>query len=313
MEPASVRLTAFRTPITEPMHEIPCAACGGTEYQRLQIQNDIGFHSLLECNQCSLVRMERLPSPPTEPTATETTPVLESFNPFLEWLKTQLILKPEIRRLKPCLKGKGPVLDVGCGTGRATALWRDHGAVEVHGMEFEPLWADMASQRFGLHTIKGRFEDTDIPDESYELIIFRHVLEHFADPAKVLAQALRILRPGGHVLIIVPNGDGLGRRIFRRYWAWGVSDHIYTFSPISLGTLLKRVGFKDNRVLHSPSPMLLAASLHNWLVVHGMGRTAKWLHPGSLISNALFFPLSLGGKIFGRGEVITVLAQKCTE
>ena len=264
---------------------------------------------LLRCRECGLVRMEQLPAPESA-TAKGTHPVLESFNPTLEWLKTQLILKPEIRRMKRYLKDKGPVLDVGCGTGRATSLWSSYGGMEVHGVEFQPAWAETARKRFGLHVLEGRFEEVEFPENTYSLVILRHVLEHFPDPAPVLTKVRSILKAGGYVLIMVPNGDSLGRRIFGSSWVWAPPAHIYTFSPPSLSQLLKKHEFVNIRVVHSPSPMLLSAGLHNWLLVHGKKNAAGFLHQGSLISNSFFFPLGLAGKFLGRGEVITVMAEK---
>lgn len=303
----------FHTPVTVQIEAIPCPACGGTDYQRLSAQKKDGLHPLLECRGCSLVRMEEIPLPRETVHATDTTPVLETFSPLLEWLKTELILKPEIRRLRSYMKGKGPVLDVGCGTGWATAIWRDHSHMEVHGMELEPLWADMAAKRFGLHVLNEKFENASIQDGTYEMVIFRHVLEHFLDPAKILRQADRILKPGGYVLIIVPNGDSLGRRIFRQYWEWAPPSHIYNFSPRSLSRLLQRAGFLLTKIFHSPSPVLLSTSLHNWLECQGRRRLAAFFHDGSLLLNSLFFPLAVAGKIFHLSEVITVLARKAED
>jgi len=300
---------AAREPLKVQAFEMACLACGGSEHQKLAANRVNNIFPLLECRECGLIRMAELPLPKNE-VAVDTNPVLETFTPFLEWLKTQFILKPEIRRTRRQLKGKGPVLDVGCGTGWATSLWKSYGGMEVHGLEFQPAWAEMATKRFGFPVLKGRFEDINLGDHLYELVILRHVLEHFPDPLRVLNKVYRILKPGGYGLIMVPNGAGFGRRIFKGYWIWAPPEHIYTFSPGSLGRLLKRSGFGDIRTLHSPSPMLLAASLYNWLACRGKPGLAKRFHPGSLISNGLLLPLSIAGKIFGRGDVITVLARK---
>ena len=294
---------------TESTKGFSCLACEGSMASRFSALQKKKVFPLLECRSCGLIRMEVFP-PPVPATVKDTNPVLESFSPVLQWLKAEVILKPEIRRMRSTLKGKGPVLDVGCGTGWAASLWKTFGGMEVHGLEFQPAWADLAEKRFGLHIVRGRFEEALIPDNTYELVILRHVLEHFKDPSLVLNKVLRILKPGGYTLILVPNGTGLGRQLFGSYWIWAAPAHLYTYSPASLGRLLDRIGFRHVKTQHSPSPMLLAASVHNWLLVRGWNRLAAFFHPGSIFLNAILFPIAVAGKLLKRGEVITVLAQK---
>jgi SAM-dependent methyltransferase len=48
----------------------------------------------------------------------------------------------------------------------------------------------------------------EVPDDSYDAVLSSHVLEHLANPLGALAEWRRIVRPGGHVLLIVPHRDG---------------------------------------------------------------------------------------------------------
>jgi SAM-dependent methyltransferase len=47
-----------------------------------------------------------------------------------------------------------------------------------------------------------------IADDSYDAVLASHVIEHIADPLGALAEWRRILRPQGHVLLVVPHRDG---------------------------------------------------------------------------------------------------------
>jgi len=49
---------------------------------------------------------------------------------------------------------------------------------------------------------------TDVPDGAYDAVLSSHVLEHLANPIGALAEWRRVVRPGGHVLLIVPHRDG---------------------------------------------------------------------------------------------------------
>lgn len=49
---------------------------------------------------------------------------------------------------------------------------------------------------------------TDVPDGAYDAVLSSHVLEHLANPIGALSEWRRVVRPGGHVLLIVPHRDG---------------------------------------------------------------------------------------------------------
>lgn len=48
----------------------------------------------------------------------------------------------------------------------------------------------------------------EIPDEAYDALLASHVLEHLANPLGALAEWRRVVRPGGHLLLVVPHRDG---------------------------------------------------------------------------------------------------------
>ncbi len=49
---------------------------------------------------------------------------------------------------------------------------------------------------------------TEVPEDAYDVLLASHVLEHLADPLTALREWRRVVRPGGHVLLIVPHRDG---------------------------------------------------------------------------------------------------------
>lgn len=48
----------------------------------------------------------------------------------------------------------------------------------------------------------------DVLDDSYDVLIASHVLEHLANPLGALAEWQRVVRPGGHLLLVLPHRDG---------------------------------------------------------------------------------------------------------
>jgi SAM-dependent methyltransferase len=76
-------------------------------------------------------------------------------------------------------------------------LWSDTSQAET-----EPATA----VRRRLIAEAGRLKDT--PSDAYDAVLASHVLEHLANPLGALAEWARVVRPGGHVLLLVPHRDG---------------------------------------------------------------------------------------------------------
>ncbi len=89
------------------------------------------------------------------------------------------------------------VLDVGCGPGYLAAAAAALGA-EVTGIDIAEAMVARAAARFpGLTFRQGDAEALDLPDGSVDIVASNIVLFHLADPARAIAEAARVLRPGG--------------------------------------------------------------------------------------------------------------------
>ena len=66
-----------------------------------------------------------------------------------------------------------------------------------------------------------------IPDNVFDFVHSSHCLEHMRDPARALENWLRILKPGGHLICIVPDEDLYEQGVFPSTFN---SDHKFTFT-----------------------------------------------------------------------------------
>ena len=99
------------------------------------------------------------------------------------------------------------VLDLGCGGGHNGALLKRAGAREVVGVELHAGAAAQARKRLDA-VVQGDLAHLDLAqlgDEPFDAILASDVLEHLAAPEAVLARALTRLRPGGAVVVSLPN------------------------------------------------------------------------------------------------------------
>lgn len=97
----------------------------------------------------------------------------------------------------------GRALDVGCGVGLYTAAMAEAGAAAI-GLEIEWPRAVAARQR-GLAVAAAVGEALPFRDGAFDAVLLHEVLEHVADDARSLQEAVRVLRPGGRAVVFVPN------------------------------------------------------------------------------------------------------------
>jgi len=94
------------------------------------------------------------------------------------------------------------VLDVGCGTG-ATLSQLPSNCRGV-GVEMERLGAQSCRARGLNRIVRAQGEALPFPDASFDLVFALDVLEHIADDSTAAAELMRVLRPGGTLLVTVP-------------------------------------------------------------------------------------------------------------
>jgi SAM-dependent methyltransferase len=138
------------------------------------------------------------------------------------------------------------LIDVGCGRGDFLARMKSMGW-NVLGVEPDPVSAAIARSR-SIPVFNGSLEKAGLADGIADEVCLNHVLEHVHAPLALLCECYRILRPGGRLVLYLPNINGLGHRFFGRHWA-GLDPprHLFHFSPGSISLLLGQSPFRQYR------------------------------------------------------------------
>jgi methionine biosynthesis protein MetW len=111
-------------------------------------------------------------------------------------------VRDEIVGLVP--PGARRVLDLGCSTGWLAAALKERGAVEVVGIEREPVYAALAKERCD-RVVAGDVEDVPADLGRFDCLVAADVLEHLVDPWGALEAYVRLLDPGCRAIVSLPN------------------------------------------------------------------------------------------------------------
>ena len=177
-------------------------------------------------------------------------------------------------------------LDVGCASGALGAALKAAGATWVAGIEREPAAAARARERLDL-VVEGSVIDVDLPfaESEFDVLVFADVLEHLPDPDAALARCLPLLKPGGRIVVSVPNMRFwlVLMRLAADRWEYadhGVRDrtHLRIFTRRSLLAMLARHGLepealrRNHRLLDDQTQIGRAGALATRAVVATLAR-----------------------------------------
>ncbi len=134
------------------------------------------------------------------------------------------------------------MLDLGCGRGIVLGALADRG-FEVHGVEISAEAARGADPRAEIRVATG-LADAGYPEAFFDQVLIWHVLEHLEDPRATLTEVHRILRPGGRLIVAVPNFGSLQARWMGAHWFHlDLPRHLYHFPIRALRDLFTAIGF----------------------------------------------------------------------
>ncbi|MDQ8045643.1 MAG: class I SAM-dependent methyltransferase [Solirubrobacteraceae bacterium] len=171
--------------------------------------------------------------------------------------------------------GYKKTLDVGCGAGGTASWLRAHGATTLHGIELVAEPAEQARQVMD-HVWQGAVEEQLANVEGpYDAVLCLDVLEHLTDPYAVLASLREVTKPGGHLLVSLPNARNLKLAfdlVFRGtfgYTDYGHRDwtHLRWFTRKDASAAIEKAGFTVLKTSMPPSIQPLRAKVRSVPIV----------------------------------------------
>jgi SAM-dependent methyltransferase len=180
--------------------------------------------------------------------------------------------------------------------------------MEAQGVEPSPIAAQKARE-VGLKIFCGLLEEAKYDSESFDCMSMYHVLEHSHDPVELLRECCRILKPGGELIVGVPNYNSLVLGLVGSLWsALDQPRHLQHFRPASLQHAAERAGLQ------------ITAMETESLVEHVENELAKWLRMRMFIPARVTLATKIAqpfaaymagnGNLSGRGEAIVARMTK---
>lgn len=313
-----------------------CDNCGETEASLWFVTGDNtnglpGTFRVVRCRGCGLCYLSPRPSQDAIGSYYEDEYYTQAdgsrFKPMAEvlvrWFRGQ-----RSRVVNRCRNG-GRVLDVGSDRGTFLSLMREHGW-EVHGTQVSSTAVAAAKARYGIDLRLGDLCAPGFPADYFDVVTLWHVLEHVRAPSAYLREIARILKPGGVVIIEVPDAGSWQARVFKERWLLCEAPrHLYFFDEVHLRELLSR-NHLDVVAVHRFSlemgPLTMLQSLMNLLfknendlfnmlksrrIAHRKQRGALYT-AGYLLVAAVLAPVSFMLSVLlaaaGSGEIVRLTA-----
>lgn len=214
-------------------------------------------------------------------------------------IKTMAFDRQAVAMLAQLPERPGSVLDYGCGSGLLTRALGDRlGLGQVTGSDFhaDPP-AELADRAY--------LPMADLAPKAgtFDMVIAMHVLEHDDDSDALLARITAMARPGGLVVIEVPNIDCVWAKPLGRAWdAWYLPYHRTHFSRASLTALAGRGGL-DVLALYDVCVPTMGRSLAN---LCGTNNSLPFL-----LAGVALHPVQWAGeKLTHRPSALRLIARK---
>jgi 2-polyprenyl-3-methyl-5-hydroxy-6-metoxy-1,4-benzoquinol methylase len=221
---------------------IPCNLCGGRNHRKILEARDYTF---VRCTDCGLSFQN--PQPVFDDLKFRYGQnyfeyELRNEENFFNLMKLGLQDIRFFERTSALDRG-GKFLDVGCATGMLLGYMRERGW-NVQGVELCRESAEHGMRARNIDIFVGTLEQAGFPDSSFSVVHFSHLIEHVPDPKAFFLEIRRILVPGGYVVVVTPNINGLQARLFRERWRSAIADHLTLFSKTTLRRMLCCTGYQ---------------------------------------------------------------------
>jgi len=180
-------------------------------------------------------------------------------------------------------------LDVGCSSGALLEVALRCG-FDAYGAEPAEQAANTAALVPNAHVFKGFLHEAKYPDNHFDIITLFEVIEHLTNPIALTQEMMRILKPGGILLIGTGNADSWTVQVQSEKWEYfdisGHGGHISFFTPQSMTKLAQQCGLSAKEIstkrvnLGEKKNVSFAFYQFNRIAREILALPARWMNKG---------------------------------
>ncbi len=229
-------------------------------------------YRMVRCRQCGLVRSD--PVLGADALAELYRDSSFDYGEELEGLRATY--GAALDRAAGLLSSRRGLLDVGCGSGFVLEVALERGWTDVHGVEPSGDAIAKAAPAVAPLIVQDMMRPGLFDDGSLSLVTLFQVLDHMPDPAGLVRDCRRILRPGGVILAFNHNVTAWSARLLGERSPIIDVEHTFLYSPETMRRLFSEAGFE----VLSVSPVRNTYSLSYLTHLVPLPRALKqWLIP----------------------------------
>ncbi len=267
---------------------------------RDRLHGRAGIFHVVRCSDCGLIRTDPRP---TEDHISHYYP--SDYHPHL----ASAVQGAEVRASKSKLRAivnwladsgryipavpPGRLLEIGCANGDFLSRMQNVGW-QVEGIELSENAASLARSR-GFKVKTGRVEDVTERRNYYDLVVGWMVIEHLHHPLNALKKLYEISKPGGRLVISVPDAGSWEFKVFRDSWyALDLPRHLFHFNKSTVTKVLERSGWKVERIFWHRNPNNFLLSLRYVFMDRGWTKAASYVQDIADAKRHRYWRLILG-------------------
>jgi SAM-dependent methyltransferase len=211
-----------------------------------------------KCNECGFMYTGNAPGPEVigsyyeSPDYISHTGGERSITDILYGIARRIMLGTKVRIVRRFANiNSGSILDIGAGTGHFVRKMSSSGW-NAKGVEVSDTARKYALEVNGVKLYES-LSDEMFHESEFDVVSLWHVLEHIHDLEGTLSRVGNLLKPGGVLLLALPNNRSADAQFYRENWAaYDVPRHLWHFNSKSINILVSKYGFSEVAVRRMP-------------------------------------------------------------
>ncbi len=219
-----------------------CYQCGSSDYKLIASGPVV---PVIRCTQCGLMRQGLKKEIKDSFSLQSCAGGSERYiKQRLEKEATQLVdyvkVLPNLERIQAT---KGTLLEIGCSTGLLLDEFRKAGW-DAAGVEPDAWAYNLAKEKHDLSVTNAYFQEAGYADDTFDVVVMLHVIEHIPNPLKALKQLNKLIKPGGILVMETPRYDTIWFKFLKGRERSVIPGHLYYFTRKSLTEMASNAGFE---------------------------------------------------------------------